>query len=170
MDKFKIVGGVELDGELPVSGSKNSALPALAACLLTEEPVILRRVPNVKDIFTMQELLRHTGARVCEQNGRVCIDASVLERPEAPYEVVKTMRASSLVLGPLVARTGGARVSMPGGCAIGSRPINFTYRPLSSSAQPSSRRTDTWKPAPLKACAARIFISTASPSPELKTC
>ena len=125
MDKFKIVGGAELNGELRVSGSKNSALPALAACLLTEEPVVLRRVPGVKDIFTMQELLRYTGARVCEQNGQVCVDASVLERPEAPYEVVKTMRASSLVLGPLVARTGGARVSMPGGCAIGSRPINF---------------------------------------------
>jgi UDP-N-acetylglucosamine 1-carboxyvinyltransferase len=125
MDKFKIMGGTPLSGELPVSGSKNSTLPALAACLLTEEPVILHRVPPVKDILTMQELLRHTGARVCEQNGTVCVDASLLERAEAPYEVVKTMRASSLVLGPLVARTGSARVSMPGGCAIGSRPINF---------------------------------------------
>ncbi len=125
MDKFRIVGGTPLSGELPVSGSKNSTLPALAACLLTEEPVVLHRVPRVKDIFTMQDLLRHTGARVCEEDARVCVDARVLEHPEAPYEVVKTMRASSLVLGPLVARTGSARVSMPGGCAIGSRPINF---------------------------------------------
>lgn len=125
MDKFKIVGGAPLSGELPVSGSKNSALPALAACLLTDEPVILRRVPQVKDILTMRDLLCHTGARVCEQDGSLCVDARKLERAEAPYEVVKTMRASSLVLGPLVARTGSARVSMPGGCAIGARPINF---------------------------------------------
>ncbi|HTU43739.1 MAG TPA: UDP-N-acetylglucosamine 1-carboxyvinyltransferase [Bryobacteraceae bacterium] len=125
MDKFRIVGGTPLSGELPVSGSKNSALPALAACLLTEEPVVLQRVPQVKDIATMEDLLRHTGARVCDQEGRVCVDARTLECPEAPYEVVKTMRASSLVLGPLVARTGRARVSMPGGCAIGARPINF---------------------------------------------
>jgi len=125
MDKFKIVGGTPLSGELPVSGSKNSALPALAACLLTEQTVILRRVPQVKDILTMCDLLRHTGARVCDQDGRVCVDARKLECAEAPYEVVKTMRASSLVLGPLVARTGSARVSMPGGCAIGARPINF---------------------------------------------
>jgi UDP-N-acetylglucosamine 1-carboxyvinyltransferase len=125
MDKFKIVGGAPLHGEVAVSGSKNSALPALAACLLTEEPVILRRVPQVKDILTMCDLLRHTGTRVCEQDGKVCVEARSLEQPEAPYEVVKTMRASSLVLGPLVARTGRARVSMPGGCAIGARPINF---------------------------------------------
>src|ERR1700685_312503 len=125
MDKFKIVGGAPLGGELAVSGSKNSALPALAACLLTEEPVILQRVPQVKDILTMQDLLRHTGARVCDQDGRVCVDARTLDCAEAPYEVVKTMRASSLVLGPLAARTGRARVSMPGGCAIGARPINF---------------------------------------------
>ena len=125
MDKFRIIGGTPLSGDLPVSGSKNSALPALAACLLTDEPVILRRVPQVKDILTMQELLRYTGARVCEEDGKICVHARSLDRPEAPYEVVKTMRASSLVLGPLVARTGSARVSMPGGCAIGARPINL---------------------------------------------
>jgi UDP-N-acetylglucosamine 1-carboxyvinyltransferase len=125
MDKFKIVGGTPLSGELAVSGSKNSALPALAACLLTDEPVVLRRVPRVKDILTMRELLEYAGARVCDEEGRVCVHARSLDRPEAPYEVVKTMRASSLVLGPLVARTGRARVSMPGGCAIGARPINF---------------------------------------------
>ncbi len=125
MDQFKIHGGLPLSGELPVSGSKNAALPALAASLLTEEPVILRRVPQVKDIATMQSLLAYTGAKVDGKQGRVCIEARHLDRPEAPYEVVKTMRASSLVLGPLVARTGRARVSMPGGCAIGARPINL---------------------------------------------
>lgn len=125
MEKFKIIGGTPLSGEIPVSGSKNSALPALAACLLTEEPVTLHRIPQVKDILTMESLLSHTGARLCDKDGTVSIDARSLDHPEAPYDVVKTMRASSLVLGPLVARTGRARVSMPGGCAIGARPINL---------------------------------------------
>ncbi|MBV9294131.1 MAG: UDP-N-acetylglucosamine 1-carboxyvinyltransferase [Acidobacteriaceae bacterium] len=125
MDKFKIAGGIPLSGELPVSGSKNSALPALAACLLTEEPVTLHRIPKVKDILTMENLLAYTGASVSHDDATVRVEAKSLDRPEAPYEVVKTMRASSLVLGPLVGRTGRARVSMPGGCAIGSRPINL---------------------------------------------
>ena len=125
MDKFKIAGGTPLSGELPVSGAKNSALPALAACLLSDEPVTLHRIPQVKDIGTMEELLAHTGARISDVDGTVVVDAKSLDNPEAPYDVVKTMRASSLVLGPLVARTGRARVSMPGGCAIGARPINL---------------------------------------------
>jgi UDP-N-acetylglucosamine 1-carboxyvinyltransferase len=125
MDKFRITGGTPLCGEIRVSGSKNSSLPALAACLLTEEPVVLDRVPQVKDIQTMNSLLSYTGAQVTAGQGRVRVEAKTLDRPEAPYDVVKTMRASSLVLGPLVARTGRARVSMPGGCAIGARPINL---------------------------------------------
>ncbi len=125
MDKFKIQGGAPLSGELPVSGSKNASLPALAACLLTDEPVTLHRIPPVKDIGTMQSLLAYAGAKLTQNNGSVTVHAKTLDRPEAPYEVVKTMRASSLVLGPLVARTGRARVSMPGGCAIGARPINM---------------------------------------------
>ncbi len=125
MDKFRIKGGTPLYGELPVSGSKNAALPALAACLLTDEPVLLKRVPHVKDIATMESLLTHTGAKLSSDGGAVRVEAKHLDRPEAPYDVVKTMRASSLVLGPLVARTGRARVSMPGGCAIGARPINL---------------------------------------------
>ncbi len=125
MDKFSIQGGTPLSGELPVSGSKNAALPVLAACLLTEEPVALTRVPRVKDIATMESLLSYTGAKVEHGRGLVRVEARTLNRPEAPYDVVKTMRASSLVLGPLVARTGRARVSMPGGCAIGARPINM---------------------------------------------
>jgi UDP-N-acetylglucosamine 1-carboxyvinyltransferase len=125
VDKFLIQGGVPLHGEIAISGSKNSALPALAACLLTAEPVTLVRIPPVRDIATMQKLLRHAGARVTAHNGCVRVEATDLTRPEAPYEVVKTMRASSLVLGPLVARCGRARVSLPGGCAIGARPINL---------------------------------------------
>jgi UDP-N-acetylglucosamine 1-carboxyvinyltransferase len=125
MDKFRIQGGRPLEGEIAISGSKNSALPALAACLLTEEPVILNRIPPVRDIATMEKLLLYAGARVETNGGVVTVCAEKLARPEAPYDLVKTMRASSLVLGPLVARTGRARVSMPGGCAIGARPINL---------------------------------------------
>jgi UDP-N-acetylglucosamine 1-carboxyvinyltransferase len=130
MDKFKIQGGSPLGGEIHISGAKNSALPALAASLLTEEPVILSRIPQVKDVATMQSLLAYTGAAVKQHDGKICIHGKSLDRPEAPYDVVKTMRASSLVLGPLVARTGRARVSMPGGCAIGARPINLHVNAL----------------------------------------
>ena len=126
MEKLIITGGVPLGGEVVIGGSKNSALPALAACLLTEEPVVLHRVPGVRDIRTMQSLLGAIGARLERRNqGTVTVQAGKIERAEAPYELVRTMRASSLVLGPLVARTGGARVSLPGGCAIGARPINL---------------------------------------------
>lgn len=126
MDKFRILGGEKLQGTIAASGSKNSSLPAIAACLLTARPVILRRVPDVKDIRTMLKLLEHNGASVERlSDGSVRIQAETISNPEAPYEIVKTMRASSLVLGPLAARTGRARVSMPGGCSIGARPINL---------------------------------------------
>jgi UDP-N-acetylglucosamine 1-carboxyvinyltransferase len=125
MDKFIIHGGVPLQGEVATSGAKNSALPALAACLLSSEPVALQRIPRVRDIRTMETLLTHVGAVVEIGENEVRVTAADLATPEAPYDLVKTMRASSLVLGPLVARTGRARVSMPGGCAIGARPINL---------------------------------------------
>jgi UDP-N-acetylglucosamine 1-carboxyvinyltransferase len=125
MDKFVIRGGTPLRGEVSTNGAKNSALPALAACLLTEEPVTLHRIPKVRDIATMVELLNAIGVRVDKKGGALRIEARTIADPEAPYELVKTMRASSLVLGPLVARTGRARVSLPGGCAIGARPINY---------------------------------------------
>ncbi len=125
MDKLRIHGGKPLEGEIEISGAKNSALPALAACLLTDQTVKLHRIPRVRDIRTMEQLLEHSGAEVHSKGGTVTVRAAKLDRPEAPYELVKTMRASSLVLGPLVARTGRARVSMPGGCAIGARPINL---------------------------------------------
>ena len=125
MDKFIIQGGKPLEGEIAVSGAKNSALPVLAACLLTKDEIKLDRIPPVRDIGTMEKLLKHIGADVHVKGGKVTVKAGKLENPEAPYDLVKTMRASSLVLGPLVARTGRARVSMPGGCAIGARPINL---------------------------------------------
>jgi UDP-N-acetylglucosamine 1-carboxyvinyltransferase len=125
MDKFAITGGTPLQGEIPTSGSKNSALPALAAALLTEEPVILKRIPRVRDIRTVQRLLVDIGSKVEAEGETVRLHTPQIVSPEAPYELVKTMRASSLVLGPLVARCGRARVSLPGGCAIGDRPINL---------------------------------------------
>jgi len=125
MDKFVITGGNALAGEIPTSGSKNSALPALAAALLTDEPVILKRIPRVRDIRTMQRLLVDIGSKVEIEGGTVQLHTPQIASPEAPYELVKTMRASSLVLGPLVARCRRARVSLPGGCAIGARPINL---------------------------------------------
>src|SRR6516164_4767187 len=125
MDKFVITGGTPLEGEIPTSGSKNSALPALAAALLTDEPVTLHRIPRVRDIRTMQRLLVDIGSNVEVDGETVRLRTERVVSPEAPYELVKTMRASSLVLGPLVARCGRARVSLPGGCAIGARPINL---------------------------------------------
>ncbi|MEX2260790.1 MAG: UDP-N-acetylglucosamine 1-carboxyvinyltransferase [Bryobacteraceae bacterium] len=125
MDKFVIKGGAPLKGEVSISGAKNSALPVLAATLLTPETVVLHRIPKVRDIRTMQRLLVSIGAKMDASGEAVCVQASSLTAPEAPYELVKTMRASSLVLGPLVARTGRARVSLPGGCGIGARPINL---------------------------------------------
>jgi UDP-N-acetylglucosamine 1-carboxyvinyltransferase len=125
MDKFAITGGTALRGEIPAGGSKNAALPALAAALLTGEPVTLRRIPRVRDIRTMQRLLVDIGCKVDSEGETVRLQAQAITYPEAPYELVKTMRASSLVLGPLLARCGRARVSLPGGCAIGARPINL---------------------------------------------
>jgi len=125
MDKFVITGGTALQGEIPVNGSKNSALPALAAALLTAEPVTLRRIPRVRDIRTMERLLVDIGTKVEVDGETVTLRTPQIVCAEAPYELVKTMRASSLALGPLVARCGRARVSLPGGCAIGARPINL---------------------------------------------
>jgi len=132
MDKFVIEGGQRLEGEIATNGSKNAALPALAAALLTDREVRLRRIPRVRDIRTMERLLVDIGAQMESEPGCVVIRTPKIVSPEAPYELVKTMRASSLVLGPLVARTGRARVSLPGGCAIGARPINLHIMGLES--------------------------------------
>jgi len=125
MEKFLIHGGRPLQGEVPVSGAKNSALPAMAAALLTDETVTLDRIPRVRDVRTMARLLVDIGAEARAEAGRYTIRTERISSPEAPYALVKTMRASSLVLGPLVARMGRARVSLPGGCAIGQRPIDL---------------------------------------------
>ena len=126
MEKLIIEGGQRLEGEVVASGSKNAALPILAACLLTEEPMTLHRIPRVRDIRTMEKLMTYIGATLTKApNGPHTILCDKVADPSAPYDLVKTMRASSLVLGPLVARCGRARVSSPGGCAIGSRPINL---------------------------------------------
>jgi len=125
MDKLLIRGGRKLRGEVLISGAKNAALPELCAALLTDRPVTLHNVPRLKDVATMLKLVHNMGVRAeRDDNGTVRIDARSLEVPEAPYELVKTMRASVLALGPLLARFGRAKVSLPGGCAIGSRPVD----------------------------------------------
>ena len=125
MDKLLIRGGRELHGEVPISGAKNAALPELCAALLTAEPVTLVNVPRLQDVVTMLKLIRNMGVGAERlDDGRVHITAGTLTSPEAPYELVKTMRASVLALGPLLARFGEATVSLPGGCAIGSRPVD----------------------------------------------
>ena len=140
MDKFVIEGGHALTGEIPISGAKNAALPALAATLLTEETVELSRIPEVRDIRTMIRLLERIGVGVEKLHGCYHFEPGRIREPEAPYDMVKTMRASSLVLGPLVARCGRARVSMPGGCAIGARPINLHMNALEQLGARISRQ------------------------------
>ena len=136
MDKFVIRGGNPLLGTVRVSGAKNSALPCMAAAILTEDEVVLENIPQVRDIETERKLLASMGAEVELGYGRAqhrtTISCRVLSDPTAKYEIVKTMRASSLVLGPLVARCGLARVAMPGGCAIGGRPIDLHIKGLES--------------------------------------
>ncbi|WP_394757662.1 UDP-N-acetylglucosamine 1-carboxyvinyltransferase [Rhodoferax sp.] len=125
MDKLLIRGGRQLHGEVLISGAKNATLPELCACLLTAAPVTLTNVPGLQDVATMLKLIRNMGV-VAERSdvGTVTVNASALSSPEAPYELVKTMRAAVLALGPLLARFGEATVSLPGGCAIGSRPVD----------------------------------------------
>ena len=134
MDKFVIRGGNPLVGTIRVSGAKNSALPCMAAAILTEDEITLENVPQVRDIETERRLLAAMGAEVDLGYGRAqhrtTISCRTLSEPEAKYEIVKTMRASSLVLGPLIARAGMARVAMPGGCAIGGRPIDLHIKGL----------------------------------------
>ncbi|HWG87927.1 MAG TPA: hypothetical protein VN679_09120, partial [Candidatus Acidoferrales bacterium] len=134
MDKFVIRGGNPLLGSIRVSGAKNAALPAMAAAILTDETLVLENIPDVHDIKTERNLLVSMGAEVELGYGRAhhrtTISCRNLVNPEAAYELVKTMRASTLVLGPLVARMGRARVSLPGGCAIGARPIDLHIKGL----------------------------------------
>src|SRR5215831_10167489 len=125
MDKLVIEGGVPLAGEVEISGAKNAALPILTAALLTDEPLIVTNVPRLRDVTTMLNLLAQMGVAISmDEKLGVELTAARISSPVAPYELVKTMRASVLALGPLAARCGEARVSMPGGCAIGLRPVD----------------------------------------------
>ncbi|MBU3625267.1 UDP-N-acetylglucosamine 1-carboxyvinyltransferase [Polynucleobacter sp. JS-Safj-400b-B2] len=128
MDKLRMVGGSPLNGEVVIAGAKNAALPILCACLLTDQPVVLRNVPDLQDVRTMLKLLQEIGVTVdfpnASDRSHMVLSAAVIKSSEATYEMVKTMRASILVLGPLLARMHSAKVSLPGGCAIGARPVD----------------------------------------------
>jgi len=132
MDKLLIEGGVRLDGAIDVSGAKNAALPILCAALLTPEPVVLTNVPRLNDVRTMQALLGQMGVAAERDDGTLTLSAASIDWPLAPYELVKTMRASILALGPLLARCGEARISLPGGCAIGLRPVDQHVKGLAA--------------------------------------
>ncbi|MDH5217346.1 MAG: UDP-N-acetylglucosamine 1-carboxyvinyltransferase, partial [Gammaproteobacteria bacterium] len=131
MDKLIITGGQQLNGEIRTSGAKNAALPILAATLLAETPMTISNVPHLQDVTTTLELLGRLGAKIIvDESMSVEVDASDINSVVAPYELVKKMRASILVLGPLLARFGEAEVSLPGGCAIGTRPVNLHIKGL----------------------------------------
>ncbi len=132
MDKLSIEGGTPLRGEVRISGAKNAALPLLCAGLLTAEPLTLSNVPRLNDVATMRSLLAQMGVAIEATGDRVVLDAARIDWPLAPYELVKTMRASILALGPLLARCGEARVSLPGGCAIGLRPVDQHVKGLTA--------------------------------------
>ena len=130
MQKLAIQGGNRLNGEVRISGAKNAALPILCASLLTRDTLQLDNVPDLNDVVTMRRLLEQLGVAIQVDGGQMGLCAAEIDRLEAPYEMVKTMRAAILVLGPLVARFGEARVSLPGGCAIGSRPVDLHIKGL----------------------------------------
>lgn len=131
MDKLRIVGGVPLKGEIRISGAKNAALPILAATLLADSPMVISNLPHLHDITTMLELFGRMGVQpIIDEKLSVEVDTGTMETLVAPYDLVKTMRASILVLGPMVARFGQAEVALPGGCAIGSRPVDLHIRGL----------------------------------------
>lgn len=130
MDYIEIEGGVQLNGHVRVSGAKNAVLPIMASVLLTGGESRLRNVPRLRDVMTFSQVLQALGAKVHAEGDELVIDTTLIDRYEAPYELVKTMRASFLVLGPLLARTGRAKVALPGGCAIGPRPVNLHLQGL----------------------------------------
>ena|SRR5256885_224697 len=131
MDRIRIQGPGRLRGTVRASGAKNAVLPEMAAVLLLEGPVTLRNVPVVRDVQTMIKVLRHLGVRSLALDGNtLSAEGGAAGEPDAPYELVRTMRASILVLGPLLARLGRAKVSLPGGCAIGARPIDYHIEAL----------------------------------------
>jgi UDP-N-acetylglucosamine 1-carboxyvinyltransferase len=126
MDVFQIEGPVQLDGTISVSGSKNASLPIMASTILAPGKSTIRAVPRLLDIAVLAELLEDLGAKVHRDNGDLIIDTTVIDKPIGEYEIVRKMRAGICILGPLLARCGQAKVSMPGGCAIGDRPVDIS--------------------------------------------
>lgn len=162
MDRIVITGGVPLQGEVQVSGAKNSALPLLASTILGGEECVLTNVPRVVDVMTMGKLLGMLGASVVHEGHRAVVRANVIRSTQAPYELVKTMRASVLVLGPLLARWGEAAVSMPGGCAIGSRPVNLHLAGLAKLGAEVSIEHGYIRARAKRLKGARIYCDTAT--------
>ena len=130
MDKIVVRGGLKLKGRVRVGGAKNAVLPVMTACLLARGESVIENVPRLADVSTMKSVLERLGAKVTFEDHTLCIDTSGVDSNEAPYDLVKTMRASVYVLGPLLASQGGAKVSLPGGCAWGPRPVDLHIRSM----------------------------------------
>jgi UDP-N-acetylglucosamine 1-carboxyvinyltransferase len=162
MQKLSIHGGVPLSGEVRVAGAKNAALPILAASLLTAAPVRITNVPRLNDVRTMVRLLEGMGVKVERGEGEVSLDARLVGEPYAPYELVKTMRASILALGPLTARFGEARVSLPGGCAIGERPVDLHIKGLTAMGADIAIEHGNIHATASRLHGARIFMDTVT--------
>uniref|UniRef100_UPI0026131015 UDP-N-acetylglucosamine 1-carboxyvinyltransferase n=1 Tax=Acidiferrobacter sp. TaxID=1872107 RepID=UPI0026131015 len=163
MDKLIVNGGVPLRGEIRISGAKNAALPVLVASLLTKEPLRIGNVPHLQDITTTMELLGRMGVRlVVDEHMTIEADASDIHTLRAPYDLVRTMRASILVLGPLLARFGEAEVSMPGGCAIGSRPVNLHIKGLQAMGADITIEDGYIRARTKRLKGARIFMDAVS--------
>jgi UDP-N-acetylglucosamine 1-carboxyvinyltransferase len=162
MQRLSIQGGVPLSGEVRVAGAKNAALPILAAALLSAEPLVVTNVPDLNDVRTMLELLRLMGVKVRQDAHEVELDAASVTEPVASYELVKTMRASILALGPLVARFGEARVSLPGGCAIGERPVDLHIKGLAAMGAEIAIEAGYIHATASRLKGARIFMDTVT--------
>ena len=163
MDKLIITGGRPLSGDVRISGAKNAALPVLIASLLTPEPLTVRNIPHLHDITTTLELLGHLGVRLeIDEKMSISVDAGAVDTLRAPYDLVKTMRASILVLGPLLARFGEAEVSLPGGCAIGSRPVNLHIKGFEAMGARVEIDAGYIKASCKRLKGARIFMDTIS--------
>jgi len=162
MQKLSIQGGVPLSGEIRVSGAKNAALPILAASLLASTPARISNLPRLKDVETMLALLERMGVRVAGEDGAAVLDAGRVAEPFAPYEMVKTMRASILALGPLLARFGEARVSLPGGCAIGERPVDLHLKGLEAMGATVGIEAGYIHATARRLKGARIFMDTVT--------
>jgi UDP-N-acetylglucosamine 1-carboxyvinyltransferase len=162
MQKLSIQGGTPLSGEVRVAGAKNAALPILAASLLTASPVRISNVPDLNDVRTMVKLLERMGVKARPGEHEVSLDASALGEPFAPYDLVKTMRASILALGPLTARFGEARVSLPGGCAIGERPVDLHIKGLTAMGAEIAIEAGYIHAKARRLKGARIFMDTVT--------